>query len=460
MPGFAETLTEDQRWALHRLDPREQRRPGAGGVRRLARPGASARPRPGVRRNRPHPALPSARTGRPDRVRPGPRRPASPQRRRRPRRSSEPRRMRLPRPGRRLRIRHRHRPAPPRWGAGAGRPAGLAPDRPRRRGPAPPLRDRRHPRPRASRPAHRATPACACDGKRGPFQSPSLAGKGARYGRRQQRRPPQRPESLLPYRPWTEEALRHVVVLCARLRCQAWPARRAPFLHLVPHRPARRRHPAPAARAIPAGDDDRAAAPVLGPQRSRRRAQFSVGLSFGGVPATLTVPFAALTGFADPHVQFGLRFSSHGDAAGRTTPRPPRPRPRPRTSRRRAAGRGAAGRQPRRLPQTHAQQGPARMNAPVPPRRPGRAISATRRCSRSAPRHTPWRKLDIAGVVAPHLRRPDRAADQAGRADASWRSRPTRTSRTCCARRTWPSSAPSSTTPKPRPTTGSWRSTC
>ena len=36
---------------------------------------------------------------------------------------------------------------------------------------------------------------------------------------------------------------------------------------------------------------------------------FSVGLSFGGIPSMLSVPFAAVTGFADPHVQFGLRFS-------------------------------------------------------------------------------------------------------------------------------------------------------
>jgi hypothetical protein len=37
---------------------------------------------------------------------------------------------------------------------------------------------------------------------------------------------------------------------------------------------------------------------------------FSVRLSFGGVAALLTVPFAALTAFADPHVRFGLRFES------------------------------------------------------------------------------------------------------------------------------------------------------
>jgi hypothetical protein len=35
---------------------------------------------------------------------------------------------------------------------------------------------------------------------------------------------------------------------------------------------------------------------------------FSVGLSFGGVPASLVIPLGAVTGFADPYVRFGLRF--------------------------------------------------------------------------------------------------------------------------------------------------------
>jgi hypothetical protein len=35
---------------------------------------------------------------------------------------------------------------------------------------------------------------------------------------------------------------------------------------------------------------------------------FSVGLSFGGVPAMLVIPFKAVTAFADPQVRFGLRF--------------------------------------------------------------------------------------------------------------------------------------------------------
>lgn len=35
---------------------------------------------------------------------------------------------------------------------------------------------------------------------------------------------------------------------------------------------------------------------------------FDVGLSFGGVPEKLTIPFEAVTAFFDPAVQFGLQF--------------------------------------------------------------------------------------------------------------------------------------------------------
>lgn len=37
---------------------------------------------------------------------------------------------------------------------------------------------------------------------------------------------------------------------------------------------------------------------------------FEVGLSFGGVPERLSVPFAAIKGFFDPSVQFGLQFET------------------------------------------------------------------------------------------------------------------------------------------------------
>jgi len=45
---------------------------------------------------------------------------------------------------------------------------------------------------------------------------------------------------------------------------------------------------------------------------------FEVGLSFGGVPERLGVPFAALKGFFDPSVQFGLQFEQVGEAEGAT----------------------------------------------------------------------------------------------------------------------------------------------
>lgn len=41
---------------------------------------------------------------------------------------------------------------------------------------------------------------------------------------------------------------------------------------------------------------------------------FSIGLSFGGVPATLHVPFAAVTQFHDPAVEFLLTFQADAEA--------------------------------------------------------------------------------------------------------------------------------------------------
>ena len=40
---------------------------------------------------------------------------------------------------------------------------------------------------------------------------------------------------------------------------------------------------------------------------------FSVGLSFGGVPSTLHVPFGAVTRFHDPEVEFSLTFQANSD---------------------------------------------------------------------------------------------------------------------------------------------------
>jgi uncharacterized protein len=47
---------------------------------------------------------------------------------------------------------------------------------------------------------------------------------------------------------------------------------------------------------------------------------FEVGLSFGGVPERLTVPFEAITGFFDPSVQFGLQFEEVTEGEERPAP--------------------------------------------------------------------------------------------------------------------------------------------
>jgi hypothetical protein len=60
--------------------------------------------------------------------------------------------------------------------------------------------------------------------------------------------------------------------------------------------------------------------------------QFEVGLSFGGVPERVVVPFAAIKSFVDPSVQFGVQFEilvategTEGETATDDTARPARP---------------------------------------------------------------------------------------------------------------------------------------
>ncbi len=54
--------------------------------------------------------------------------------------------------------------------------------------------------------------------------------------------------------------------------------------------------------------------------------QFEVALTFRKLPATLVIPFAALTAFFDPGVQFGLQFKGlEGDSKGAAPFMPPQP---------------------------------------------------------------------------------------------------------------------------------------
>ena len=43
---------------------------------------------------------------------------------------------------------------------------------------------------------------------------------------------------------------------------------------------------------------------------------FEVGLSFNQAPARLVIPFAAITGFVDPAVNFALQFQAQADESG------------------------------------------------------------------------------------------------------------------------------------------------
>src|SRR6202035_572349 len=66
--------------------------------------------------------------------------------------------------------------------------------------------------------------------------------------------------------------------------------------------------------------------------------RFEVGLSFSGIPERLIVPLRAITGFADPSVQFGLQFAvatddeTPADAGSGDSARPPAHHDRPPSS--------------------------------------------------------------------------------------------------------------------------------
>ena len=141
---------------------------------------------------------------------------------------------------------------------------------------------------------------------------------------------PPRPDSLLPYDAWTEEALRLVVVRAlAHVGAEGMPGDHhfyvsfrtdAPGVSMPQRLVAQYPHEMTIVLQHQFWDL----------QVDEGEGWFSIGLSFGGVPTTLQVPFAALTAFADPHVQFGLRFRT-SDMAANDDPTidPPAPEPEP-----------------------------------------------------------------------------------------------------------------------------------
>lgn len=127
------------------------------------------------------------------------------------------------------------------------------------------------------------------------------------------------PASLLPYDQWTEDALRQVVARALTFAgTQGMPGEHHFYITFRTDHPGvvippRLRAQYPSEMTV-----------VLQHQFwdlkvDESAAAFTVGLSFGGVASVLRIPFAAMTAFADPFVQFGLRFRA--EAA------PPQPAP-------------------------------------------------------------------------------------------------------------------------------------
>lgn len=123
-------------------------------------------------------------------------------------------------------------------------------------------------------------------------------------------------QSLIPYERWTDDALREVVARALELAAkEGLPGEHHYYLTF------RTDHPGTKLPGHLKARYPQEMTIVLQHQFEaltvdRLANFFSVRLYFGGVPATLVVPFAALTGFADPSVRYGLRFQPVMEVAG------------------------------------------------------------------------------------------------------------------------------------------------
>jgi hypothetical protein len=130
------------------------------------------------------------------------------------------------------------------------------------------------------------------------------------------------PESLLPYEAWTESALREVVAQAIRhAGAHGLPGRHHYYLSLRTDAPGvdlpewlRAKYPEEITVVLQhqfwdLRYDDTARA-------------ISVGLSFSGVPAKVRIPLDAITAFADPAVNYELRFHVPPSPAETRAPEP------------------------------------------------------------------------------------------------------------------------------------------
>jgi hypothetical protein len=135
--------------------------------------------------------------------------------------------------------------------------------------------------------------------------------------------PEQRPESLLPYEDWTEQALRQVVVRALEHAAahglpgghHFYVTFRTDHPNAVLPKRLRAQYPQEITIVLQHQFWDLKIDEAAG--------EFSVGLSFGGVPSVIHVPLLAITGFADPEVKFGLRFKPEMPPASEAEPEPP-----------------------------------------------------------------------------------------------------------------------------------------
>jgi hypothetical protein len=128
-------------------------------------------------------------------------------------------------------------------------------------------------------------------------------------------------DSLIPYDAWTDDALRDVVARALELAArEGLPGEHHFYLTFRTDHPGAKlpghlkaRYPQEMTIVLQHQFE------ALTVDRAARL--FSVRLHFGGTPATLVIPFGALTGFADPAVRYGLRFQPVMDTAA-TEPEP------------------------------------------------------------------------------------------------------------------------------------------
>ncbi len=141
--------------------------------------------------------------------------------------------------------------------------------------------------------------------------------------------PAPRPESLLPYDAWTEDALRAVVVRALSYAgANGLPGDHHFYISFRTDQPGvviptRLLQQYPHEMTI-----------VLQHQFWDLRVDeaarsFQVGLSFGGISSTLHIPLDAIVAFADPYAQMGLRFSVPGEAPANDAAETEAPQPEP-----------------------------------------------------------------------------------------------------------------------------------